>query len=305
MPSQMRDIEHANGIDLSWPVPLVRTIHRMVGTRRGMTRLLQLLGGLTGGRLASVSLVDGRTISLDLADPAAFELVLYGDHRSEGLERDFVRAALNPGAVFYDIGANVGWYATLAAECVGPAGTVIAFEPNPRMMHMLERSLTRYPAHNQCFAVALSSEDGAATLYVPGSGDMGTLARVAHAQPFSCETARLFTLVERERLPRPNLIKIDVEGAELMVLDGAEPLLDCEEAPVVLFEYPLDTAPRFDYAANAVLQRLRSYRASRMEIFHFAEPRHLRPVTVPPVSRMNLVGIPARRLARFEDWIAI
>jgi FkbM family methyltransferase len=153
----------------------------------------------------------------------------FGSFESQKQQR--VAEALRRGQVMYDIGANAGLYSLLAAAAVGPAGRVFAFEPVEENVHYLKRHLELNGISN-CSVVraAVCSEDGAKQFDFSNDLSTGRLS----AQGTECvPTIRLdsFLSADRERR-RPHFVKIDVEGGEAQVLEGALSLL-AEYSPIV------------------------------------------------------------------------
>jgi FkbM family methyltransferase len=163
-------------------------------------------------------------------------------------ERSFepaVRAAIlsrcKPGMTVVDAGANFGYYTLQIATLVGPGGRVLAAEPNPTMVRELESNLRLNGITNVTVAqVALSDENGTAEFCFPEDGREahGSLRpnatfRTASRRPVL--TAKLNTCLEGLGLSTVGLIKIDVEGAELAVLRGADRVLATMK-PVLVFE---------------------------------------------------------------------
>ena len=74
-------------------------------------------------------------------------------------ETQLILARLEPGQVFIDVGANVGYYAVLAAQQVGSEGQVVAFEPAPENFALLEKNCTGLD-QVRCVQAALAAEDG-------------------------------------------------------------------------------------------------------------------------------------------------
>lgn len=125
--------------------------------------------------------------------------------------------ALRPGDVFYDIGANVGFFSLLASQRVG-AGRVIAFEPLPANLELLRRNLALNGADNVSIVdAAVADTSGRARFTVGGSASQGALADEG------IEVA--VVALDELDLPPPTVMKIDVEGAESRVLAGAVRLL--------------------------------------------------------------------------------
>jgi FkbM family methyltransferase len=151
---------------------------------------------------------------------------------------------LFPGAVFLDIGANVGVYTLVSSRLVGAAGHVYSFEPSSRERTTLERNL----AINDCGNVsvipaAVSDRSGTGALRIAAGQFRGqnTLApsfgfsAVQLAGIESVPLVSLDGLWQERKLRRPDVVKIDAEGHELRVLRGALALLR-DAMPVVVFE---------------------------------------------------------------------
>ena len=123
-----------------------------------------------------------------------------------------------PGSVFYDVGANVGFYSLLSSLLVGH-GKVFAFEPAPRNLPYLRRHLELNHAGNvEVLPLAISNTMGQAHFQIEASDLMGHLAQGGST---TVATATLDSLVESGRIAPPNFIKMDIEGAELLALQGS------------------------------------------------------------------------------------
>jgi len=128
---------------------------------------------------------------------------------------EFVR----PGMVCWDVGANVGFYTLLLAELVGVSGLVFAFEPVPRNVELLRRHVEMNRYQNiRVFPCALGDFDGEAG-FDPGPNP--SMGHMAARGPLSIQCSRADTLLAAGDVQAPDLIKIDVEGAEADVLRGA------------------------------------------------------------------------------------
>jgi FkbM family methyltransferase len=138
----------------------------------------------------------------------------YEYHKQRALQH-----ALKTGDVVYDIGANVGFYSLLASVLVGDAGHVYSFEPFPDNLRELNRHLKLNHVEN-CTVIdaAVSSVDGEAAF--DPSGDRCT-GHLAAAGTLRVRTLKLDSLVEEWAMRPPNLMKIDIEGAEYECLLGA------------------------------------------------------------------------------------
>lgn len=124
---------------------------------------------------------------------------------------------LREGMVFYDVGANAGYYTLLASRRVGPAGLVVAVEPVPANLERLHAHLHVLRATNvKVVAAALSSNQTIAQFRTLSGSYQGRLDPDGDLQ-VRCIT--LDSLVEETRRP-PQVMKIDVEGGEWAVLMG-------------------------------------------------------------------------------------
>jgi FkbM family methyltransferase len=188
------------------------------------------------------------------------EHLLFG--RFENAELAFVRRFLKPGMAVLDIGAHHGLYTLLASKQVGRVGKVFAFEPSPRE----RRSLRCHLILNHCWNVAVqpfavARDDGKAELHVVQGSQTGCNSLrppdVAGATLMaSVRTVSLDSWVQRENVARVDFIKLDVEGAELEVLEGAHRLLERRPRPVALVEVQdVRTAP-WGYRAREILRLL-------------------------------------------------
>lgn len=137
-------------------------------------------------------------------------------------QRLFARMA-RAGDVVFDIGANVGFYTLLAASRVAPSGRVVAFEPMPSNVKRIHQHLKLNRIDGvRVFEAAVSSTPGIARFAPHASNAMG---RISDTGSMEVTLVSLDDLSESGSIPDPNLLKIDVEGAELGVLHGASRLL--------------------------------------------------------------------------------
>jgi FkbM family methyltransferase len=182
------------------------------------------------------------------AGPAAglrFEITLPDDKAIwsgtfESVFSHVLHDAVTPGDVCYDIGGYRGYMTGVLA--LAGASRVIVFEPVPENVARLKRLADLNPSLRiQVEQLAIGAEDGDVHFKVMADRSMGKLANSSfqehrHAErDILVEVAQLDTVVFRRNSPRPNLIKIDVEGAELDVIEGASRTMrECR--PVVLLE---------------------------------------------------------------------
>lgn len=146
-------------------------------------------------------------------------------------------AELHPGDVFYDVGANAGYFALIAARSVGPTGYVVAMDPHPQNASTVREQLTLngFGDRSHVEEVAISDRaDYAQFVLADVNANSHLVDFVApHARENGSSTeVRLQTLdAIAERHPHPTLIKIDIEGAEVAALAGARKLLRQQPQP--------------------------------------------------------------------------
>jgi FkbM family methyltransferase len=130
---------------------------------------------------------------------------------------------VRPGDVVFDIGAHVGFYTLLAARLVGMPGKVFAFEPLPENLAYLKQHLALNRISNaEVFAAAISDRSGLATF---DRGPSRSEGRISSHGESSVRVACLDQMVADGELPLPDCLKIDVEGEEACVLNGARLVL--------------------------------------------------------------------------------
>jgi FkbM family methyltransferase len=175
----------------------------------------------------------------------------------------FLDQWLAPGMTVIDAGANIGQYAMLASAKVGPRGRVHCFEPHPGVYEVLRRNLDRAGCANVVARpLALADAPGRRDLYLHPIGNVGatSLRPLDAGQPGHRVRVRTTTLdayVRSRRLGRVDLVKIDVEGAELELLDGAARTLDASPEIVLVVELMQENARRFGHSVEDIEARLR------------------------------------------------
>jgi FkbM family methyltransferase len=130
-----------------------------------------------------------------------------------------ISESVKPDSVFYDVGANVGFYSLLAARLV-EGGKVFAFEPAPRNLAYLREHLRlNNVANTEVIAAAIADREGESAFTLESTGFMGHLSNEGD---ISVSTTSLDFLLEQGRILPPQYIKMDIEGAELTALQGAQ-----------------------------------------------------------------------------------
>ena len=152
-------------------------------------------------------------------------------HYEQHVQRALV-SLLRPGLAVYDVGANVGFFTLLAGRLVGVDGTVVALEPSSRNVEFLERHVRLNSLDNvRVMPVAAGRESGRGTFRTGGDSSTG---RLAPEGDLGVEVRRLDDLPDARDVRAPDVIKIDVEGAEEDVLRGAARILRLHHPSILL-----------------------------------------------------------------------
>lgn len=130
---------------------------------------------------------------------------------------------LHEGDVFFDVGANAGFYSLLASRRVGAKGRVVAFEPLPANLALLSEHVRLNAVENiEILGTALAARSGRARFDPSPSRFTGHLEK---AGSLEVSTISLDELMTEKRVPPPSVIKMDIEGGEAEALRGGVGLL--------------------------------------------------------------------------------
>jgi FkbM family methyltransferase len=144
---------------------------------------------------------------------------------------------VTPGSVVYDVGANVGFYTLLASELVGAMGSVIGFEPNPQNLPLLRRHLhLNHCANVTVIEAAVADRKGRASFVNTTS----TTGRLAPKGDFEVSVVGLDELIAEGVIPVADFIKMDIEGGEVLALQGARRLLTTHHPMIFLATHGRD-----------------------------------------------------------------
>jgi FkbM family methyltransferase len=190
-------------------------------------------------RYVLVHAVPELDIWADLTDQRLLEI--FYEARSQNPEQTVLRSLLEEGDTFIDCGANYGTFSLVAARMVGSSGKVIAIEPQPLLAAMIRQSAEANGFANvEVCEFAAAATGGSADLYVPmrdtGRGGLhrGFSGTPRH-ETLRVNVARLDDAIDWHRLPGNVVMKLDVEGAECDVIDGASQLI-AERRPAMIVE---------------------------------------------------------------------
>lgn len=252
--------------------------------------------------------LSGKTGPLEVAWHNRIRLVLHiGNDLTKQLfiagcfepnEFAFLNRLLVPGMRFVDAGANEGLYSLFAASRVGETGRVYAFEPSPReLAHLLHNcALNRFP-QLQVFPFALSQENGFRPFSIAeqehaGQNTFGAVPQgVKLREVMEVPTRRLDDIAAQENWHSLDVIKIDVEGAEKSLIQGATRILRTMR-PLILFECSATALQRAGSSREELVECLRSldYR-----VYRFDETSGLPTPAAPREYSENMIGAPLEK----------
>ncbi len=249
------------------------------GLLRGIGRNLRKLAARSpaeGERWTVIRDFDGDLeLRLDRRSFIGAKIYWTGYHHRR--ESAWLRKALLPGMTFLDIGANLGEFVVLAAKLAGPQGRVLAFEPMDAMRAQCAGNVAANHFTNVVILpLGLGEDERELQLFGPPalgtSQEMNDGLYTSFPSP-GCDLPvqtipirRLDEVLAQQGTQRVDIIKIDVEGAELMVLRGAVKTLE-RDRPRLIVELNADAARAAGYAIGDVVDflRERKYRLSRFE----------------------------------------
>jgi len=221
------------------PTPVKRWLYRTPWLAKRIRRSLNdaVSPGLTETIVASGQLKGARFL-LDLQREKDYWLGTYEMELQAG-----ITALVKPGSTAYDLGANIGYISLLLARCAGDHGRVYAFEALPANQDRLKQNIQLNSLDNQVIVVpaAVSNRSEVLRFMVGPSGGMGKVEgsagrhNIEYAETIEVNGIALDDFVYRDGQPAPDVIKIDIEGGEILALPGMRRVLK-EKRPVLFLE---------------------------------------------------------------------
>ena len=153
---------------------------------------------------------------------------------------DVLEALLRPGMTFFDVGANIGMYTALGARIVGPTGRVVAIEPGPANIAVIQETVRLNRFENVTVAARAAGDRAEqVSLYLCGDNpaDHRLHDPTGRRSQVIVETVTLDTLALDCGVARADVIKIDTQGSEAAVFAGMTQLLAAKPAPIIVAEF--------------------------------------------------------------------
>lgn len=192
----------------------------------------------------------------------------------EQQELNFFMKSLKPGDIFLDIGANGGLYSVIASKIVSPTGAVYAFEPGKYELNLLSRNISLNLCKNiTVIDKAVGNTSGFVKFAVSHDGAMSSLQETNHPNQSIKEwqlvnMISLDEFIQQSQIEKVDFIKIDVEGAEYLVFQGAERVLKSNERLTILFEGCESTSRGFGYSTKDLIDKVRDI---GLTVYYFGE----------------------------------
>ncbi len=143
-----------------------------------------------------------------------------------------IGTVVQPKDVVFDIGAHVGYFTVLMSDIVGEQGRIIAFEPRDINKKFLKRHLKANHCNNvEVIEACVGDREGKARLETRVGTGTGFVSDTGNIE---VDMVVLDELVDSGKLPKPDFIKMDVEGGEMMVLQGAKHLIETHKPRMIL-----------------------------------------------------------------------
>jgi len=200
---------------------------------------------------------------------------------------DLVLRLVKPGDCFLDVGAHIGYFTLLAARAVGPRGTVHAFEASPHTSGILRENITINGFANvQVHEKAVSDTCGVVTFYTSSRENLG---RSGMLDPGGAAGRALVPSITVDsllpQLPKVKMVKIDVEGGEMLVIRGMDALI-ARDKPYILFELTQEWLLRMGTEAASLCGHLkqRGYALFRVNA-------RLETFDNPPMDQCNVLAV--------------
>jgi FkbM family methyltransferase len=238
----------------------------------------RLLTTITGTDGAGWAATPGGEVKVDLSDYVGRAAFFMGD--IDPKITWVAKKILRPGGTAFDVGANIGVLTLLFSRLVGEAGAIHSFEPNPDVAASLDEARKRAHLTNITLnEIAIGSEDAILELRVPernrGSASIIRGLEWTSAKKHRVAVTTLDKYVIQRGVTAIDLIKIDIEGAELDLFRGASHVLNDIQPRAIIFEENASIpgrSPVIDFLLSADYGLLSLPKATlRMRARHFED----------------------------------
>lgn len=232
--------------------------------RKGKYRLYQTAMSLCRDlpRSLPVSMSDGRRFVVDLTSKMQEGVFFVGEF--ETVLTTIMSRLISAGDTCVDVGANFGWYTSLMALHAGKSGQVHAFEPIPATFEKLQETLRQAGSPTNVFLNNFALGDRPGTVEVHVFDSLGTgYASMSGKEgvdstTVTCRIETLDSYLIEHNITNVDIVKADIEGAELLFLKGATQLFKQPVPPIMMIEMAIATTTNFGYHPNDLLDLIAS-----------------------------------------------
>jgi FkbM family methyltransferase len=249
----------------------MRGLFRLWPLQRGRRWLLRLCEAALGSGPLRFEIGEGALVEGRLRDWIFRWTFMRLHERDEPFQHSL--ALLDGAGIIFDVGANVGVWSLLAAKR-NPAARIHAFEPAPATAAQLRRHVELNQAAITVVECAVGADETSRPFFAHTEGNTGASSfyREAGGVALDVPVTTLDAYAECEDLPRVDVIKVDAEGAEMLVFRGARRLMSSETAPAVFFEMSDQLCERSGATVQQVKQLLldHGYQVYRWRQHRFA-----------------------------------
>ena len=205
-----------------WAVRLTRALPDNWLARRLVIVIRRLVAARLGGKPVDVEALGARMRVLPYNNVCE-KRMLFMPQSFDPLELALIEARLRPGFVFLDVGANVGAYSLFVASKAGPAARILAIEPQPAIYDRLIRNIGLNAfATIKALDCAVADRAGEVTMFIDSRNSGESSLKIVGSEgteAIRVQAKTLLELVRDEGLSTIDAIKLDVEGAEDLILE--------------------------------------------------------------------------------------
>jgi FkbM family methyltransferase len=179
------------------------------------------------------------TFFVDIASSFGYSLFRTGSYEPHMLE--VIKATLQPGSVFVDLGANEGYFSVIASKIVGAEGKVVAVEPQSRLQRVIGKNLSLNGCENvEVLPLAINDESKPLTLHLSPDVNTGSTSMIQTTRyPLFKQDVPSITLNElfqQQAIVNCDLLKVDIEGYEYEAIMGSPELFTFHRIKAIALE---------------------------------------------------------------------
>ena len=203
-----------------------------------------------------VDIPEGRIV-FDKDDPVMAGAISFGKYEPETIT--IFRSCLKESMAVIDIGANLGYFTVIAASKVGPSGKVFSYEPDSHNFNLLEKNIAINGFKNVvAILVALSDRVGRRELFFGDNQTTHSFGdKMGAGQSESVVTDTLDNSLKAFGHPRIDIIKMDIEGAEPIALEGMGGTIARNLSLIIIFEFHPKAIRRLNHSPLRFLERFK------------------------------------------------